>query len=107
MAIEQIPTLIFEFDKDTSIAVAKRIDQIIREKNSHGKQAVIGFATGHTPINVYRELIRLHKEEGLDFSTVITFNLDEYWPINHSAMQSYHWRLPLQLQYQELQIRHR
>ncbi len=90
MAIEQIPTLIFEFDKDAAVAVAERIAEIIREKNTLGAPAVLGLATGHTPINVYRELIRLHKEKGLDFSQVITFNLDEYWPIDHSAMQSYH-----------------
>ncbi len=90
MISEQIPTHIFELDKDASIAVARRMAEIIREKQAHGKQAVLGLATGHTPINVYRELIRLHKEEGLDFSTVVTFNLDEYWPIEHSAMQSYH-----------------
>jgi glucosamine-6-phosphate deaminase len=90
MAIEQIPTRIFERDKDAAAAVAQRISEIIREKNSQGKKAVLGLATGHTPINVYRELIRLHNEEGLDFSNVITFNLDEYWPIDHSALQSYH-----------------
>ena len=90
MAVEQIPTQIFELDKDAAVAVAKRIAEIIREMNTQGKQAVLGLATGHTPINVYRELIRLHKEEGLDFSNVITFNLDEYWPIDHSALQSYH-----------------
>jgi len=50
---------------------------------------VLGLATGHTPVNVYAELIRMHREEGLDFSNVVTFNLDEYWPIAREAVQSY------------------
>ena len=45
--------------------------------------------TGSTPIGVYRELIRLHREEGLDFSNVVTFNLDEYWPMEKESIHSY------------------
>src|SRR4029079_949378 len=46
--------------------------------------------TGSTPVGVYRELIRLHREEGLDFSSVVTFNLDEYYGLQPSQLQSYH-----------------
>ncbi len=66
-------------------AVAARIAAIIRAKPN----AVLGLATGSTPIGVYAELIRLHREENLDFSGVTCFNLDEYLPISPSAPQSY------------------
>lgn len=49
----------------------------------------MGLATGSTPKGVYMELVRLHKEEGLSFNNVITFNLDEYYPISKTALQSY------------------
>src|SRR5690606_15974064 len=72
-----------------SIAVAKRIATIIQEKQAKGEQAVLGLATGATPIKVYAELVRMHKEEGLSFRNVITFNLDEYYPMQPDAEQSY------------------
>lgn len=50
---------------------------------------MLGLATGSTPIKLYKELVRLHKEEGLSFKNVITFNLDEYFPIDQDAPQSY------------------
>ena len=90
MSIERIPIKIFTDDNEVSIAVSNRIAQVIREKAREGKPAVLGLATGHTPVKVYRELIRMHQKDNLDFSGVITFNLDEYWPISHTAIQSYH-----------------
>ena len=87
---ERIPLDVFTDSHAASNAVAASIAKLIRAKAAQGKQAVLGLATGHTPINVYRELIRMHKQEGLDFSNVVTFNLDEYWPIRHGAFQSYH-----------------
>ncbi|MBI5726138.1 MAG: glucosamine-6-phosphate deaminase [Planctomycetes bacterium] len=87
---EKLPVKIYEDNARASSAVAARIADLIRRRSAEGKKAVLGLATGHTPINVYRELIRLHKNEGLDFSNVITFNLDEYWPIQPDAFQSYH-----------------
>lgn len=69
--------------------VAKRIETLIRQKAAEGKNAVLGLATGATPVMVYKELVRLHKEEGLSFKNVITFNLDEYFPIEASSAQSY------------------
>lgn len=88
--VERVPVKIFEDDKQASRAVARRIAQLIRHKTAQGQPTVLGLATGHTPINVYRELIRLHREDGLDFSRVITFNLDEYWPMPADRLQSYH-----------------
>ena len=90
MALEHINNKIFNDDKEASLAVAKIIADVITSKTSKGEFAVLGLATGHTPVKVYGELIRMHSEENLDFSRVITFNLDEYWPISLSAIQSYH-----------------
>ncbi len=70
--------------------VAGRIASLIRRRASEGRPAVLGLATGSTPVGVYRELIRLHREEGLDFSGVITFNLDEYFPMSPDSIHSYH-----------------
>lgn len=89
-AYENIPVEIFETSGEASKAVAHRIAALIRERAAEGKKAVLGLATGNTPIAVYRELIRMHKEEGLDFSNVVTFNLDEYYPMKPDALQSYH-----------------
>lgn len=66
------------------------IARIIRERNSYGQRAVLGLATGSTPLGIYRELIRMHQEEGLDFSSVVTFNLDEYYGLEPERLQSYH-----------------
>jgi glucosamine-6-phosphate deaminase len=67
------------------------IKNAIEEKNQKGEKFVLGLATGSTPLLVYRELIRLHKEEGLSFKNVITFNLDEYYPILHNNPESYNF----------------
>src|SRR5690606_26339225 len=72
-----------------SVAVANRIASRIRSKQENGEQAVLGLATGATPVRVYAELVRMHREEGLSFKNVITFNLDEYYPMQPDAEQSY------------------
>ncbi len=61
------------------------VESLIREKNSAGRPTVLGLPTGSMPIRVYRELARMHKEEGLDFSKVVTFNLDEYFPMGEKS----------------------
>ncbi len=73
-----------------SKAVAGQIAKLIRSKAARGEKAVLGLATGSTPQTVYDELVRLHKEEDLSFANVVTFNLDEYWPMPRAALQSYH-----------------
>jgi glucosamine-6-phosphate deaminase len=70
--------------------VANRIATLIRERHAAGERTVLGLATGSTPIGVYRELIRMHREEGLSFADVVTFNLDEYYPIPPASIHSYH-----------------
>ena len=52
---------------------------------------VLGLATGSSPLSIYRELVRLHKEENLSFENVISFNLDEYYPLVKEDVQSYHY----------------
>jgi glucosamine-6-phosphate deaminase len=88
--LEKIRTIIVENHEELGVLVADRIAAVIRERNAAGKPAVLGLATGSTPIGVYRELVRKHKEEGLSFRHVVTFNLDEYWPMPKDSIHSYH-----------------
>jgi glucosamine-6-phosphate deaminase len=88
--LERISTVIVEDHDDLGRLVARRIADLIRAKASAGTPAVLGLATGSTPIGVYRELIRMHREEGLSFGRVITFNLDEYYPMEPGSVHSYH-----------------
>lgn len=88
---EHIPLDILENEVEGCIEVAKEIAALIREKQKEGKNCVLGLATGNSPIGVYRELVRMHKEEGLSFANVITFNLDEYYPMAKSSIHSYNY----------------
>ena len=76
-SFEKIPVKIHPGLKQGSQAVAKEIASLIREKQSTNQPCVLGLATGSTPKTLYAELVRIHKEEGLSFKNVITFNLDE------------------------------
>jgi len=89
ISFEKVPTAIYNNAQEPSIVVAAEIASIIIQANSQGRNAVLGLATGSTPKKVYKELIRLHREEGLSFKNVTTFNLDEYYPLEQEAMQSY------------------
>ena len=86
---EKLPVTVYPDASFASKRVAKRIADLIADKNEKGEKTILGLATGATPIKVYAELVRLHKEEGLSFSNVITFNLDEYFPMQPTASQSY------------------
>ncbi len=88
---EKIHNVIFENSNDASITVAQEIAQLIKDKAKENKNCVLGLATGSSPIKVYEELVRMHQEEGLGFSNVITFNLDEYFPMGKENLQSYHY----------------
>ncbi len=88
-SFEKIPVKIFNSLKDGSTFVALEIAALIREKQSRGEKCVLGLATGSTPKTLYNELVRLHQQEQLSFENVITFNLDEYYPIDNDALQSY------------------
>jgi glucosamine-6-phosphate deaminase len=82
-------TLRFPNSVAASQHVANEINKLVRARNAAGKATVLGLATGSTPVGLYRELIRMHKEEGLDFSRVVTFNLDEYFPMPKESQHSY------------------
>jgi glucosamine-6-phosphate deaminase len=88
-SFEKINTLIFPDAKTASRKAAQAIADLIRQKAAENKPCVLGLATGSTPTSVYTELIRMHREEGLRFKNVITFNLDEYFPMKPDALQSY------------------
>ncbi|MDP4291489.1 MAG: glucosamine-6-phosphate deaminase [Bacteroidota bacterium] len=86
---ERIRTHVFASADDGSKAVADRVEALITEKSRKGEMCVIGLPTGSTPKGFYAELVRRHKETGLSFKNVITFNLDEYYPIKPEHRQSY------------------
>lgn len=86
---QRVPVTVYDQPGDASRAVAREIAELIQSRARVGKTTVLGLATGSTPVAVYDELIRLHREEGVSFKTVIAFNLDEYWPIQPDALQSY------------------
>ena len=88
-SFEKIPVKIFPTANDGSIMVAAQIATLIKDKQAKKENCVLGMATGSTPILLYKELVRLHKEEGLSFKNVIPINLDEYYPIHKTAYQSY------------------
>src|SRR3954465_1769459 len=87
---ERIRTVVADDHGDIARLVATRIATLINERNATGESTVLGLATGSTPIGVYRELIRMHKTEGLSFANVATFNLDEYYPMPKESIHSYH-----------------
>jgi len=72
-------------------AISRKAAQIVADRIRKKPDIVLGLATGSTPLGMYQELIRMHKEESLDFSKVVTFNLDEYWGLPSSHPQSYHY----------------
>src|SRR5580698_10753812 len=86
---EKLPVTVYDNQLQAAVAVAARIAALIRARNEKGEMTILGLATGVTPVGVYAELVRLHKEEGLSFKNVITFNLDEYYPMQPTAAQSY------------------
>src|SRR5260370_4874521 len=85
----KIPTLVFPSSAQASRHLASMIESLVRQNNSAGRPTVLGLPTGSTPVGLYRELIRLHKEAGLDLSRVVTFNLDEYYPMAATDSHSY------------------
>jgi len=87
--LEKIRTIVVDDHQHIARLVANRIATLITEKQAAGDRTVLGLATGSTPIGVYRELIRMHRQEGLSFRGVVTFNLDEYFPMRGESIHSY------------------
>jgi glucosamine-6-phosphate deaminase len=88
---EKIHNVIFDSSYEASRLVANEIADLIKEKQQAKEFCILGLATGSSPIKVYEELVRMHKEEGLSFANVITFNLDEYYPMDKTNIQSYYY----------------
>ncbi len=86
---EKLPVTVYPNPSIAADKVANQIADIIRKKQAAGEKAVLGLATGATPVDVYANLVKMHREEGLSFKNVITFNLDEYYPMHPEAKQSY------------------
>jgi len=87
---ERLRTIALHEHEDLAALVAERIIEVIhRETRAKGK-VVLGLATGSTPLGVYEELIRRHRAGDVDFARVITFNLDEYYPMSPESPHSYH-----------------
>lgn len=86
---ERIPTKIFKSSTEGSKAVAHEIAETIRLKSSEGKKCVLGLAVGSAPTEVYSELVRMYREDGLSFKNVVAFGVMEYYPINPDALQSF------------------
>lgn len=101
---EKIPVRIWDDAREASRYVAQSIALAIRQKQQDGEKIVLGLATGSTPIKVYEELVRMHREEGLSFRNVVTFNLDEYYPMPKEARQSY-WRFMHEYLFDHVDIR--
>jgi glucosamine-6-phosphate deaminase len=86
---EHVPVAVYPNSAEASRAVAREIAALIRAKRPGNRPAVLGLATGSTPLSLYAELVRMHREEGLSFANVVTFNLDEYYPIQPADPRSY------------------
>jgi len=89
-ARERISTAVVDAHEDIARLVAERIATLVRARAEEGRACVLGLATGSTPIGVYRELIRMHRDDGLSFRHVVSFNLDEYYPMSPDNVHSYH-----------------
>lgn len=88
---EKLHNVIVSSAAKGSELIAQEIADLIRAKQAKGKNCVLGLATGSSPLSVYAELVRMHKEEGLSFQNVVSFNLDEYWPMGKENLQSYYY----------------
>ncbi len=86
---EKVPCRVYENMRQACRSVAGQIAELIRKRAEEGRMCVLGLATGSTPVGVYDELVRLHREEGLSLANVVTFNLDEYFPMQPYELQSY------------------
>lgn len=87
--VKTSPFIVFDSPDAACRQVASEISRMIRNRSAIGRPTVLGLATGSTPLPLYRELIRLHQEEGLSFQSVISFNLDEYLGLDRNHTESY------------------
>lgn len=88
---EHVPLAVFGSSAEASAAVAREVAALIRSRPKGQPPVVLGLATGSSPVAFYRELVRLHRDEGLSFANVVSFNLDEYYPLPPEHPQSYRY----------------
>ncbi len=86
---EKLPVSIYKDSASASVAVAREVAAVIREKQLKKEPCLIGLAAGSTMVALYNELVRMHREENLSFRNVITFNIDEFYPMDPDSIQSY------------------
>ena len=89
LAGARLPVSLYADSEQASAAVAAQMADLIRARAAAGQPCVLGLATGSSPTRVYEELVRLHREDGLSFQNVVSFNLDEYYPMAPGSLQSY------------------
>lgn len=87
---EKVAVNIFADSEEASKTVAQKIANLIRTKSAEGKPCVLGLIAGSTGVNVYENLVEMHKKEGLSFKNVIAFNVDEYYPLAANETQSHY-----------------
>ena len=87
---EKLHTVCFENSEIASKLIAREICDLVKSKQAKNKNCVLGFATGSSPRIIYKEIVKIHKEESISFKNVISFNLDEYYPIKVNDKNSYH-----------------
>jgi glucosamine-6-phosphate deaminase len=85
-----LPTYVFEASESLARHVAGIVAGIVKDRNQRGQHAVLALPTGSTPVGVYRELVRLHREEGLDLARTVVFVLNEFYGIQPDQLQSHH-----------------
>lgn len=95
--VEKMDIKCYESSIEASKDIAREIKLLVDKRTSEGKKCVLGLATGSTPVAVYKELIKLYQGGELSFQNVVTFNLDEYYPIPHDNEGSYHKFMQRQL----------
>ena len=86
---ERIPTVVVPDHDDLAALLADRVVDVIARTTAASGRCVLGLATGSTPLGIYRELIRRHQAGQVDFARVVTFNLDEYYPMPPDSPHSY------------------
>ncbi len=94
---EKIRTKVFAGSEPAVSELASIISDLVRQRQTENRRAVLGLATGSTPVKLYQELIRLHREDGLSFQNVVTFNLDEYYGLPPEHPESYRHFMEVQL----------
>jgi glucosamine-6-phosphate deaminase len=85
---EKLRTKIYSNSNEGALAIAQKVAALIREKEREGERCVLGLSGGFSPLGVYDELVRMHKEDGLSFADVVVFNVSEFFPVNPGERHS-------------------